>query len=59
MSKPPITSWEALREEIAKQAMEKGKGVTIRSGSVHEVDRKDVDLIELGLEQRDWDNKRG
>lgn len=58
MSKPPITSWEGLREEIAKQAMENGKGITIRSGSVHEVGPRDVDLIELGLDDRDWD-KRG
>jgi hypothetical protein len=48
MSKPPITSWEDLRRAAFNNGVNKGKGVTIRNGSVHEVDASDADHLELG-----------
>lgn len=48
MSKPPITSWEQLHQEMVTRGLKNGKGVTIRKGSIHEVDASDIDLLELG-----------
>lgn len=45
----PITSFQELHEEMVTQGVLRGRGITIgRGGSVHEVDRDDVDLLELG-----------
>jgi hypothetical protein len=44
----PITSFDELHEEMVAQGLLRGRGVTIRRGSVHEVDRSDTDLLELG-----------
>lgn len=45
----PITSFQELHEELVGQGLLRGRGVTIsRGGSVHEVDKEDADLLELG-----------
>lgn len=44
----PITSFEELNEEIMTQGLLKGRGMTLRGGCVHEVDKTDTNLLELG-----------
>lgn len=45
----PITSFQELSEEMMAQGLLRGRGMTVaRGGSIHEVDARDVDLLELG-----------
>ncbi len=45
----PISSFEELHTEMAKQGFLKGRGITVsRGGSIHEVDKEDTDQLELG-----------
>ena len=44
----PITSFEELNQEMMVQGLLKGRGMTVRKGSIHEVDKDDTALLELG-----------